>query len=132
MGIATRLYVTLYNITRWLYMHLWSRACQCRKCNYSLYYTHLAALLWTAFPVCISVAVWGYQIVEAYSDCGLTNVLYTTDFRSFLWTQIFHFWKPRVWFALLVMLSVLVLHDRSSKMVTCRYFADKTLSISIS
>ena len=37
---------------------------------------------------------------------------------------MFLFRKPRVCFALLVILSVWVLHDRSSEMVTPRYFAD--------
>ena len=32
-GIATRLYETLYNITRWLSMRLWSRGHQLRSLN---------------------------------------------------------------------------------------------------
>ena len=42
-----------------------------------------------------SVCMWG-DTVEAYSNCGLTSVLYATDFRFLLWIRIFLFWKPRV------------------------------------
>ena len=52
--------------------------------------------LWTASTFCISVAVWGDHTVEAYSNCGLTTVLYATDFRSLLWTRMFLFRKPIV------------------------------------
>ena len=71
-----------------------------------------------ASTFCISVAVWGDHTVEAYSNCSLTSVLYAADFRSLLWTRMFLFRKPWVWFALLVILSIWVLHDRSSEMMT--------------
>ena len=45
---------------------------------------------------------------------------------------MFLFRKPRVWFALLVILSIWVLYDKSSETVTPRYFADETQSSMVS
>ena len=84
------------------------------------------------YLVCVWGGGGGGHTVEAYSNCGLTSVLYATDFRSLLWTRMFLFRKPRVLFALLVILSIWVLHDRSSEMVTPRYFADETISSMVS
>ena len=47
-------------------------------------------------------------------------------------SRIFLFMNPSVWFGLLDILSMWVLHVRSSEMVTPRYFADETLSSSLS
>ena len=74
--------------------------------------------------------MWGYHTVEAYSNGGLTRVLYATDLRSLLWTGIFLLRKPRVWFAFFVVMSICLDHERSSAMVTPKYFAAGTLSSS--
>ena len=74
--------------------------------------------------------MWGYHTVEAYSNWRLTRVLYATDLRSLLWTRIFLLRKPRVWFAFFVVMSICLDHERSSAMVTPKYFAAGTLSSS--
>ena len=71
--------------------------------------------------------VWGHHTVEAYSNRGLTRVLYATDFRSFLWTHLFILRKPRVWFAFFVVILICLVHNRLSAMVTPKYFATETL-----
>ena len=39
--------------------------------------------------------------------------------------------KPRTWFAFFVVMSISFIHERSSVIVTTRYFAAETLSIYI-
>ena len=46
------------------------------------------------------------------------------DLRSLLWTLIFLFKNPNVWFAFLEIESLWGLKERSSEIVTVRYFED--------
>ena len=93
--------------------------------------THLAALHGTDSSLLMSLAVCGDHTVEAYSNCGRTKVLHAVDFRSLFWTRIFLLIKPTVWFTFFEVLFMVVLHERSSDIVTPRYLADGTLSSSI-
>ena len=54
----------------------------------------------------MSVAVCEDHTVEAYSNYGRTKILYSVDFRSLFWTQIFLLMKPSVWFAFFEVLFV--------------------------
>ena len=72
----------------------------------------------------------GDHTVEAYSNFGLTSVLYATDFRSLLWTRMFLFRKPRVWFA--SWLYYQYGYSMIGQILTPRYFADETLASMIS
>ena len=51
--------------------------------------------------VCRGVGGGGHT-VDAFSSCGLTKVLYATDFRSLLLTQMFLLRNAWVWLAFLV------------------------------
>ena len=48
--------------------------------------------------------VYGLQIDDAYSTCGLTRELYASDLTPLLFVLIFRFANPKVLFALAVML----------------------------
>ena len=75
-GIATMSSVTLYIITSQLSMRRWSKGRQLRSFSIAVtlevyllsLVAYLAALLWTASTLFISVVVWGYHTVEAYSN----------------------------------------------------------------
>ena len=143
--MATRSYVTLYIRTSRLSMcrlARWSKGRQFRSLSMAVMLdvyresrvTHLVALRYTDSSLLMSVAVCGDHTVEAYSNCGYcgrTKVLYAVDFRSLFWTWIFLLMKPSAWFAFFEVLFMCVLHERSSDIVTARYFADGTLSSSI-
>ena len=69
----------------------------------------------------MSLAVCGDHTLEAYSNCGRTNLLYAVDFRALFWTRMFLLMKPSAWFAFFEALFMCVLHERSSDIVTVHF-----------
>ena len=55
-----------------------------------------------------------------------TNVVQAVDLRSLLWTLMFLFKNPGVWFAFLATESMRGVQERLSEIVTPRYLAEGT------
>ena len=91
-GIAKRSYVTLYSIIRRLSLRLWSRGRQFRSFSSDAGSVSIISIHPPGSPPLdgfhfqYSSGNVGDHTVEPYSNCGLTSVLYDTDFRSLLWT----------------------------------------------
>ena len=83
---------------------------------------HRAALRYTVSSLAMFMVVCGSHIVEAFSNCGRTNVLQAVDLRFLLCTFIFFLRNPYIRFAYLKIESMWGLQERSSEIVTifCR------------
>ena len=75
-------------------------------------FTHRAARRWIISTLLMFDLVLGLQMHEAYSNCGRTSVLYASCFTFSFLVVMFRLIKPRVLFALDVILLMWLLYDR--------------------